>query len=248
MVTTKKSSPEILQELLDYLGIKAHALAKEIGDKSNVRIYHVKNGRNNISKNLAAAITKRYPEVDDAYLRTGQGQLLRQMVTKNQKGEVYINTNGNIFNETKDGSLQVTVKLMPFYAYASYIESLDDITILDQWEDVTFKVDKYGRGNYLGFEIKNDSMNGGKLDDTPSGALILGRELGRHHWLDGFNPSKYGWIILSKTNIFHKDIIALDRSNGTITCHSRNPSPEFTDFQLNLNEIYQIFKVIKRTF
>jgi hypothetical protein len=66
--------------------------------------------------------------------------------------------------------------------------------------------------------------------------------------MDGFNPTLYGWIILSKHNVFHKDIIGLDKENGTIICHSRNKSPEYSDFELDLNEVYQIFKVIKRTF
>jgi len=29
---------------------------------------------------------------------------------------------------------------------------------------------------------------------------------------------------------------------------SRNTSPEYSDFTINLNNVYQIFKVIKRTF
>lgn len=90
-------------------------------------------------------------------------------------------------------------------------------------------------------------MNGGGIDDTPDKAKVLGRELQKHHWKDGFNHTKYGWIILCKQNIFHKDITDMD-AQGNITLHSRNPSPEYSDFQLNLNNVYQIFKVIKRIF
>ncbi|WP_408040288.1 CIA30 family protein [Tenacibaculum amylolyticum] len=245
MIERLQTSQEILHELLDHLDITAYRLAIELGHKNNMKIQHVKNGRNKISKKLALEIVERYPKISLDYLRSGVGYLVKG---DKETTNILINTNGNIFTPLKDGGLQVTVKLVPFYAYASYIEAIDNISIMNDWQDITFNVDKYGRGNYLGFEIKNDSMNGGRLDDTPSGAFILGRELGRHHWLEGFNPSRYGWIILSQTNIFHKDIIALDKAKGTITCHSRNPSPEFSDFELNLNDIYQIFKVIKRTF
>ncbi len=166
----------------------------------------------------------------------------------NTEPEIMTNSNGNKFVEKEDGSFNVTVKMMPFEAYASHLETLNDANVVHEWEEVTFDVSQYGRGNYMAFRTKGDSMNGGKLNDTPDGSLVLGRELGNHHWQDGFRATDYGWIILSKENIFHKDIVNFDKETGNITCHSRNPSPEYSDFQLNLNDVYQIFKVIKRTF
>ena len=91
-------------------------------------------------------------------------------------------------------------------------------------------------------------MNGGSLNDTPGGALVLAREVGRHLWKSGFHETKYGFIILSKDNIYHKDIIDFNSDTGDIICHSRNPSREFSDFPINLNDVYQIFHVIKRQF
>src|SRR5690606_37251127 len=113
---------------------------------------------------------------------------------------------------------------------------------------MTFNVDRIGRGNYKAFIVKGDSMNGGKINDTPDGAKVLGRELGRHHWKDGFGDTQYGYIILCKKNIFHKDITNYNNETGEITCHSRNSSPEYSDFNISLNDCYQIFKVIKRIF
>lgn len=235
-----KTSSEILQELLDHLGIKANRLSVEIGDNSNSRIYYVRNGRSKISPKLAKAITNRYKEINYMYLLTGEGELVNK--------DIMVNANGNVFVEKPDGSFNVTTRLIPFDAYSSFLETLDDANVIYEWEEVTFNVEKYGRGNYEAFRTKNDSMNGGGINDTPNRALVLGRELGRHHWMDGFNPTLYGWIILSKQNVFHKDIIGLDKEKGTIICHSRNKSPEYSDFELDLNEVYQIFKVIKRTF
>lgn len=161
--------------------------------------------------------------------------------------EYIINSSGNIFTETDTGYV-IKCEMIPFEAYASYIEAYNDEGALEGFDKVSFNVDKVGHGNYKGFKIKGDSMNGGGINDTPDGAQVLARELGRQHWKDGFRTSQYGWIILSTTNIFHKDIIALNKETGTISCHSRNTSPEYADFELNLNEVYQIFKVIKRTF
>ncbi|HET8837901.1 MAG TPA: helix-turn-helix domain-containing protein [Flavobacteriaceae bacterium] len=155
---------------------------------------------------------------------------------------------GNKYIALPDGTFDVEVKLIPFSAYASYVESFETGQVDIDFGSVVFNVDHAGKGNYKAFIVRGDSMNGGKIDDTKDGAKVLGRELQKHHWKDGFRKSEYGWIILSKQNIFHKDITDLNPEDGTITCHSRNPSPEYSDFELKLNDCYQIFKVIKRIF
>ncbi|WP_262711125.1 XRE family transcriptional regulator [Flavicella sediminum] len=179
--------------------------------------------------------------------------LLEQTINNNSntspsKSKPIKNSNGNKFVEKEDGTFNLTVDLMPFEAYASYTEAMENAIPISDFEEVTFNVDQFGLGNYKAFKVKGDSMNGGMINDTPDNTLVLTRELGRQHWIDGFNKTDYGWIILSKHNIFHKDITGLNKENGTITCHSRNQSPEYSDFELKLNDIYQIFKVIKRTF
>lgn len=191
--------------------------------------------------------------VDDYYLELLAKKLgIAQTEQIVQESEPIYNTNGNEFKELSDGSFDVRVKLLPFPAYGSYLENMETGTEDDMDRDletVVFNVDKFGRGNYMAFIVKNDSMDGGKINDTPDGAKILGRELQRHHWLDGFRESKYGWVIMCKQNIYHKDISGFDKETGEITCSSRNPSLEYTsDFSLNLNDVYKIFKVIKRIF
>lgn len=163
------------------------------------------------------------------------------------KTEYLTNTNGNQFYEKSPGNLYVRVPLLPFEAYASYAETLEVGKPIKDLDVEEFAVDQYGKGNYMAFKVRGDSMNDGKLYDTPNGATLLGRELGRHHWMDGFNPNALGWVILCKQNIFHKDIVDFNKETGEITCHSRNSSPEYSDFTLHLNDVYQIFKVIKQT-
>jgi hypothetical protein len=140
------------------------------------------------------------------------------------------------------------VPILPFEAYAKYLDDHNEAGFFDEFEKVTFAVDKIGKGNYLGFRISGDSMNGGKIDDTPDKAIVLGRELQKSLWMSGFHESQHGWIILTNKNILFKDIVAFDKEKATIVCHSRNSSPEYCDFPLSLNDVYQIFKVIKRTF
>lgn len=177
----------------------------------------------------------------------GQLKLLNNLIK--EKAKSYTNKNGNSFTQTTDGQLIIEVPIFPMEAYAKYLEEwTSDAQFFEEYEKITFAVDKIGKGNYLGFKILGDSMNGGKIDDTPAKAIVLGRELQKHHWLDGFSDSKHGWIILTTKNILFKDITAFDKEKATILCHSRNESPEYCDFPLVLNDVYRIFKVIKRTF
>lgn len=171
-------------------------------------------------------------------------------ILSEEEPEIIINKNGAVYEPLDGGEYRITVDLVPFEAHARYIS--DDVQEYGEWERVSFIVDRVGRGNYKGFRHKGDSMFNEDLPsfyDTPNGAMSLCRELGRQHWKDGFNPkgSEYGWVIITNKNILHKDIIALNTDTGDITCHSRNTSPEYSDFTINLNEVKQIFKIIKRT-
>jgi len=221
-VELMKESELFYQEISRKLNIK-RASARLEGDIVNEEENHVLESQSNFK-----TYSTFFNEKEEAILQT--------------------NSNGNKFVEKEDGTFNITVDLIPFEAYATYCESLEDATEVVDFEEVTFNVGQFGKGNYKAFTVKGDSMNGGMLNDTPDNTLVLARELGRQHWMDGFKKNDYGWIILSKHNIFHKDITGLDKESGSIICHSRNKSPEYSDFEINLNDVYQIFKVIKRTF
>jgi len=161
--------------------------------------------------------------------------------------EIFVNKNGIKFYEYPDGSTKIEVIKVPFEAYASYLEAYNDEEKLhSEFSTATFTVDKVAKGNYLAFNIKNNSMNGGGINDTPSGAEVLAREIGRHLWCDGFHKNKYGFILMTKNAIYHKDITDCNNETGMLTLASRNKNDE--PFEVNLNDVYRIFNVIKRTF
>jgi hypothetical protein len=91
-------------------------------------------------------------------------------------------------------------------------------------------------------------MNGGNIDDTPDKAEMLGRELGKQHWKDGFRPAQYGWVIVHQKTTVFKDIVGFNPETGDIVCHSRSGLPQHPDFTINLDEVLKMYKIIKRTF
>jgi hypothetical protein len=61
-----------------------------------------------------------------------------------------------------------------------------------------------------------------------------------------FKLKQPAWIIVLKNAIVCKQITEPDEENGTITCHSYNPFSKYSDFKVKLNEIQQLFRIIKR--
>ncbi len=172
----------------------------------------------------------------------------RTLNSKEPNPEPYINKNGNRFVELKNGKYKIFVKKVPVKAFGSYLSDFQNVRYLDELEEVSFTVDQIGKGKYLCFETEGDSMNGGNIDDTPADAELLCRELGRQHWKDGFRDSKYGWVIVHKQTVLFKDIKSMDKKTGDIVCASRSGLPNHTDFVINLDDVLQILKVIKRSF
>jgi transcriptional regulator with XRE-family HTH domain len=169
------------------------------------------------------------------------------LIDSDEEIEVFKNKNGINFFLYPDDLIKIEVFVLPFEAYASsQIECyFDEDYTNKELHKTQFTVDKIGKGVYLGFKTKNDSMNGGGIFDTPSKAEVLGREIGRQHWLS-LHKNDYGFILMTKSSIIHKDITNYNELTGMFTLHSRNPLEK--DFEISVNDIYRIFNVIKRTF
>ncbi|MFV5697791.1 hypothetical protein ACM55H_05430 [Flavobacterium sp. ZT3R17] len=196
------------------------------------------------SKSVLTAIKNKFPFADIEWFKKEESDIIKS----EPDPEFFENKNGNKFIELKNGKFKIIVRKVPVRAFGSYLSDFQNVEFLEELEEVSFTVDHIGKGKYMCFEVEGDSMNGGGIDDTPDGAELLCRELGRHHWKDGFNHSKYGWVIVHKKTVLFKDIKSMDKETGDVICGSRSGLPNHPDFTINLNDVNQILKVIKRTF
>lgn len=71
------TSWERLEQIIAQLGLNVNSFAKEIGLKRSERLYQIKKGNYEISKNLSSLITKRFSTVNEGWLLTGQGEMLK---------------------------------------------------------------------------------------------------------------------------------------------------------------------------
>lgn len=138
------------------------------------------------------------------------------------------------------------VPLVNQYAYAGYLSGFADNEFIESLDKVPFEVDREGRGNYMCFEVRGDSMDDGSYDSLRQGTKLLAREIQRHHWNNKFHNRRYKNFVIVHRNegILIKQIKEHDLINNAITIHSLNP--EFEDKVLNLDDIAQIFNVVKR--
>ncbi|MFZ4863889.1 S24 family peptidase [Sphingobacterium sp. Mn56C] len=68
---------ERLDKVIQYLGLNVNSFAKEIGLNRAERLYQIKKGNYDISKNLAGIIVDRFPDIHEAWLLTGEGRMLK---------------------------------------------------------------------------------------------------------------------------------------------------------------------------
>ncbi|MDR2223385.1 MAG: helix-turn-helix transcriptional regulator [Flavobacteriaceae bacterium] len=231
------------------------------------------NGKVNLSDLFVRKLTTYAPALNQAWLHTGEGSMLinhtylpypneaaklpiaettyydteATLLIEDANTEVMYNSHGNKFTFYPDGRIYIEVLKIPFSAHASYVTCFeDDVILRSEFDSIQFRVDKFGLGHYMAFDVVGDSMNGGSIDDTPNGAEVLGREVNRHLWSSGFHNTRYGFIIITKEATFHKDITAYNVEQGQLTLSSRNKAhPSFT---YPVDDVYQIFHVIKRIF
>lgn len=69
-----------LDQVIQYFGLNVNSFAKEIGLNRAERLYQIKKGNYAISKNLASIIVSRFPDVNEAWLLTGEGNMLSAAV------------------------------------------------------------------------------------------------------------------------------------------------------------------------
>lgn len=235
--------------------------AEFMGEKTSTTSGWV-SGKRGIGKSVLDKILAKDLNISPTWLLTGSGEMLKQSETSSSTqpdasyikalgNEVYTETGSGVkYFELSDNKFRMRVPLVPFNAYARYAnEACSTIEQeKEEWDEVEFIVDKIGHGNYMAFEIKGDSMDDDSRRSFVQGDIVLARELDKIHWKDGLRYEKYPfWIIVLEGTILCKQIIDQNIETGDITCHSLNPSPEYSDFTINLQQVCRIFNIIQKT-
>ena len=143
-----------------------------------------------------------------------------------------------------DGYNIINVPLVQEYAYAGYLSGYTDTQYIHELPTVPFITEKQGKGNYMAFQVRGDSMNDGSIDSYQHGDIVLCREINKVHWLNKLHINKWCFIIVHKTEgILLKKITEHNVTTGIVKLHSLNPF--FDDLEFNLKDVSQLFNIIK---
>lgn len=189
---------------------------------------------------------------DERWLLTGEGEMLVKSVEatpmrRSEMKEYTTTKNGTRFYEREDGQIVMKIPIVPIAALGSPEDEFAEL-IADTDSDgdtVTLVVDGVHHGRYVAFRIEGDSMDDGTRDSFARKDIVAVRELARDKWLPKLHYGKWPfWVVVFGNNVRIKQIVDQD-DTGNITFHSLNPSPEYTDFTLGIDEIRRLFNVVK---
>ena len=135
-------SSKRLEELLLHLKMSYNKFAKEIGLKDNVKVYHIKNGRNEISADLANAITATFPQVSYQWLLTGNGEMLVQNTPEEEpEEETYLRAERNRYGLSLQRIQELTnLPMKKLKAYDNGDEDVPD-DILEAFENLFQRIE-----------------------------------------------------------------------------------------------------------
>lgn len=148
-------SSKRLEELLLHLKMSYNKFAKEIGLKDNVKVYHIKNGRNEISADLANAITATFPQISYQWLLTGNGEMLVQNTPEEEpEEETYLRTERNRYGLSLQRIQELTnLPMKKLKAYDNGDENVPD-DILEAFENLFQRIEN----EYNDSEEQDDTL------------------------------------------------------------------------------------------
>ncbi len=227
----KKKGSEIIEQILEYLEIKAPTFADDIGIKYQ-RVFDIQQGKTKkISAGVANAIVSKYPQFDINWLITGEGEMLKLN---------YIEPNA-IFIDSPNF---IMVSVVGQYAAAGYLAGFADEAYIEELPKVPFFIDHEVKGNYMGFEVRGDSMDDNSVNSIIEGDTLICRQIKPDLWHNKLHIQKWYFVIVHKEEgIIVKQITDHNPETGDITIHSLNSF--YPDRVLNLKDVAQLFNVVQ---
>jgi plasmid maintenance system antidote protein VapI len=245
-------SPKVINFILEKENLKAAPFARAIG-VTPTQVYDLISGKTKkISESVADKIIKAFPAYNKIWVLTGAGNPMQESLSevplKEEEGDFFTENHNSVKFYDLGGKYRMVVKLVPFAAYGRFANECDTLEPeKENWKEESFETEKIVHGKYYAFEVKGESMDDGTRNSFEEGDVVLVRELDRLHWKDGlrFIDHPY-WIVVFDSSVLIKQIVSQDLEKGTITFHSLNPSPEYSDFVLDMDKIRALYYVLQK--
>lgn len=216
---------ERLFYFIEYKGLTVQSFEKTVGLSNGA----VSKMGDNTRRSTIDKISNFFGDLNKNWLLTGEGEMLI--------GEYP--TGNDITIHKRDTGKKVNIKseyityLFPMSAmggsltgFASPSVFLNDCeTIISPIENVDFAITVYG-----------DSMS----PEYPSGSRILIKKINPNIFIDWGKT----YVLDTPNGVIVKEVHECREKEGYIKCHSINPDPKFSDFDVPLSEVYGMYRVL----
>lgn len=225
------SPPERIIKLLDYTKLTYPKFAKEVGRNNPQYLRDIVKGLTlKISDKVADEILKRYPEINEKWIKFGEGEMLNNNLSSVKDSRV--NYSKNVLQVDNSNYMEVEYRDLSVSAGAltSTISKHDKRTILVPRE--------YDNGDYLVVRVAGPSMDDGTKYSIPEGAEIL---IKRYHLQNGESLPIRGnlFVVDFKDGQDLKQIIEHNIDEGYVVCHSYNK--DFSDYKVQMEDVIAFY-------
>ena len=127
-----------------------------------------------------------------------------------------------------------------------FVTKFNDKAFLKKQLKVDFLIRAIDDDADLAFEITGYAMENNSSQSIPNGSLVLGRKVNKRKLDTDEKFAQRIFVIVCSNRLICKCITGISENQKAIICHNLNPSPEYRDFQIPINEINAIYEVIKK--
>ena len=208
-------------EFIKYKGLKM----KEFEEKCGLSTGYVTSMRKGYGADKLANVLNAFPELNRNWLLYNEGKMLN-----NSKAEL---EQPNTANETAIDTLSdYETWLLPQKTHGGSLTSIPaDSVFLQNCEKIVSPIKDVD----FAIGIHGDSM----APEYPSGSRVLIKKINP----DAFIDWGKAYVLDTCNGVILKEVLKCERE-GFVTCHSINPDPKFADFDLSLNDVYGIYRVL----
>lgn len=201
-------------------------IGKLVGYANKSSFSQLLNGKKPLPSSFINRLSALHDKLSYEWLSSGEGVMLTSEVVP------------------VSGAEFIQVPLVPVSAQAGYPQGYGDLGYIESLPTVPVIVDRFYHGNYRVFEVNGDSMDDGSRHAIFDKDKILCREVRRDLWKNKLHIRDWFFVIVHRTEgVTVKQIVDHDVEKGEIVCHPLNPL--FEDFKLSLNDVVELYNVIK---
>lgn len=211
-----RSNGERIEQIISKFCKSKADFARKVGERPQTINNWITrdNGMSVINKIIEA-----FPELNTAWLLTGEGEMLNKSNENKEKAEA-------------PAAPSYTTYLLPMSAMGGSLtgfavpgaELKDCELVVSPIEDVDFAI-----------TISGESM----APEFPSGSRILIKKVDPGLFIEWGKA----YVLDTPNGVIIKEVLRCARE-GYVTCHSINPDPKFADFDVPLSEVYGMYRVL----